>query len=126
MNISKLSKSLVLGVAVLLASSAFAANKGSLQLNDAVTVSGTQLKPGDYSVKWDGTGANVQLSIMKGSKVVATAPAHMIDLNQKPTNDSAVVRNNADGSRTLAEIHFGGKKAALAIGSESSANYGSN
>jgi hypothetical protein len=50
MKFATVSKSLVLGLALLLASSAFAATKGSLQLSNPVTVNGTTLKPGDYKV----------------------------------------------------------------------------
>ena len=119
-------KGLLIGLAVLLATSAFASNRGSLQLLDAVTVGGAQLAPGDYSLKWDGNGPSVQLSILKGSKVVATTPARLIDLDQKPNGDVAVVKTNGDGSKSLAEIHFYGKKSALAIGSESAMMGGGN
>jgi len=125
-NIAKVSKSVVLGLAVLLASSAFASSKGSLQLTDNTTIGGTQLKAGEYQVKWDGTGTNVQVSVLKGSKVLATVPAHVIDLSDKPSNDAAVVKKNSDGTSSLAEIHFSGKKQALAIGDDTSANYGSS
>jgi hypothetical protein len=121
MKFQSVSKSLLLGLALLLATSAFAAgNKGSMQLLDPVNVSGKQLPAGDYSVKWDGSGPNVEVNIMKGNKVVATTPARLIDLSAKPERDSAVVKNNDDGSRSLAEIHFGGKTYGLAIGSDSS------
>jgi hypothetical protein len=120
MKFQSISKSLLLGLALLLASSAFAAsNKGSVQFIDPVTVSGKQVPAGDYSVKWDGNGPNVEVNILKGNKVVATTPARLIDLNQKQDNDAAVVKSNEDGSRSLTEIHFGGKKYALAIGQES-------
>jgi hypothetical protein len=115
----KIFKGLLLGLAVLLATSAFASNKGSLQLLDSATVGGTQLAPGEYSLKWDGNGPSVQLSILKGAKVVATTPARLIDLNQKPVGDVAVLKDNGNGSKSLAEIHFYGKKSALAIGEES-------
>jgi hypothetical protein len=92
---------------------------------DPVTVSGTQLPAGDYSVKWDGNGPNVEVSFLKGNKVVATTPARLIDLSQKPNNDSAVLTSNSDGSKSLTEIHFGGKKYALAIGTESASMGGS-
>jgi hypothetical protein len=119
MKFGNVSKGLLLGLALLLATSVFAAsNKGSMQLLDPVTVSGKQLPAGDYSVKWDGSGPNVELNILKGNKVVATTPARLIDLNQKANNDAAVVKSNDDGSRSLAEIHFGGKKYGLAIGQE--------
>ena len=119
MKSSKLSKGLLLGLALLLATSAFAANKGSLQVSDPVTVSGKQLAPGAYTVEWEGNGPNVELNILQGIKVVATMPARLIDLNRSADGDSAVVRKNDDGSRTLAEIRFAGKKYALALGNES-------
>jgi hypothetical protein len=119
MKFQSISKSLLLGLALLLATGAFAAvNKGSLQLSNPVTVSGTQLSAGEYSVKWDGNGPNVELNILKGNKVVATTPARLVDLSQKQSVDNAVVKSNADGTRSLAEIRFSGKKFALAIGSE--------
>ena len=126
MKFANFSKGLLLGLALLLATSAFAAsNKGSMQLLDPVTVSGKQLPAGDYSVKWDGTGPNVELSILQGSKVVATTPARLIDLNQKTNGDAAVVKKNDDGSKSLSEIRFGGKRYALAIGQETASMEGS-
>jgi hypothetical protein len=126
MKFVNFSKGLLLGLALLLATSVFAAsNKGSMQLLDPVTVSGKQLPAGDYSVKWDGNGPNVEVNILRGNKVVATTPARLIDLPQKPNNDSAVVQRNGDGSSSLTEIQFGGKKYALAIGSESASMDGS-
>jgi len=126
MKFTNFSKGLLLGLALLLTTSAFAAsNKGSMQLLDPVTVSGKQLPAGDYSVKWDGTGPNVELSILRGSKVVATTPARLIDLNQKTNGDAAVVKNNDDGSKSLSEIRFGGKRYALAIGQETASMEGS-
>ena len=126
MKFANVSKGLLLGLTLLLATSVFAAsNKGSMQLLDPVTVSGKQLPAGDYSVKWDGTGPNVELSILQGSKVVATTPARLIDLNQKTNGDAAVVKKNDDGSKSLSEIRFGGKRYALAIGQETASMEGS-
>ena len=48
MSVSKLSKGLLLGLALLLATSVFAANKRTLQVSDPVTVNGKQLAAGDY------------------------------------------------------------------------------
>jgi hypothetical protein len=127
MKFAKFSKGLLLGLALVLATAAFAAsNKGSLEVADRVTVSGTQLPAGTYSVKWDGSGPNVELSIMQGKKVVATTPARVVDLTQTPNSNSAVIKNNDDGSKSLAEIRFGGKKYALAIGQETAAMDGSS
>jgi hypothetical protein len=110
---------LVLASALLLASSAFAANKGSLNISEPVNISGTQLAAGSYSVHWEGNGPNVELKIMRGKQVVASSPARLVDLSSAPNNDAAVFKSNGDGSRSLSEIRFYGKKQALAIGSES-------
>jgi len=108
----KSSKCLFLGLALLLATSAFAANKGSLQVQEPLTVNGTKLAPGDYKVQWDGTGPSVELSIMQGKKVVAKVPAHLVDLDKPSSLDAAVVKNNGDGTKTLSEVRLSGKKFA--------------
>jgi hypothetical protein len=114
----KLSKSVFLGLALLLATSAFAANKGSLQVQEPLNVNGTRLAPGDYKVQWDGTGPSVELSIMQGKKVVTKVPAHVIDLSSASPSDAAVVKNNGDGTKSLSEVRLSGKKFALAVGEE--------
>jgi hypothetical protein len=119
MKVAKSLKGLLLGLALLLAVSAFASNKGSVSLSDSVIVGNQTLKPGDYSVKWDGNGPNVQLSIMKGSKVVATAPARLVDMNQPYRRDAAVTQMNADGSKSLIGLRLAGKRFAIEIGQES-------
>lgn len=112
------SKSLFLGLALLLATSAFAANKGSLQIQEPTSVNGTKLAPGDYKLEWDGNGPSVELSIMQGRKVIAKVPAHVVDLNRPAQNDAAVVKNNEDGTKTLSEVRLSGKKFAFAVGEE--------
>jgi hypothetical protein len=119
MSVSKISKGLLLGSALLLATSVFAANKGTLQVDNPVTVSGKPLAAGEYTVKWEGAGPNVELNILRGKDVVATVPAHMVDLDRTPDRDSVVTVVNGDGRKSLNEIRFSGKKYALAINAES-------
>ncbi|HXY49047.1 MAG TPA: hypothetical protein VEI01_06315 [Terriglobales bacterium] len=118
MKLSTVPKSLFLGLAVLLAASAFAANKGTLEVQEAISVSGTQLKPGEYKVQWDGAGPNVELSILQGKTVVAKVPAHMVDLSEPSSSNAAVVTQNNDGSKSLSEVRLTGKKFAFAVGEE--------
>jgi hypothetical protein len=115
MKFATVSKSLVMGLALLLASSAFAATKASLQLSSPVTVNGTQLKPGDYKVQWEGSGPNVELSIMQGKNVIAKASAHVVDLDKPAAQDAAVTRKNASGPSSLTGLRFQGKKFALEL-----------
>jgi hypothetical protein len=115
MKFNHLAKAVVLGLAVLLASSAFASNKGSLQVRETVEVNGQQLAPGEYQVRWDGTGSNVEVSFLKGKKEVAKASATLVPLDQSSGYDSAVI-DHANGKATVSQVRFAGKKFALALG----------
>jgi hypothetical protein len=119
MKFATVSKSVVLGLGLLLASSAFAGTKTSLELSNPVTVNGTTLKPGDYKVQWEGTGPNVELSIMQGKNVIVKAPAHVIELQTPAAQDAAVTLKNDSGPNTLAGLRFQGKKVALDLGAAS-------
>ncbi|MFZ0950750.1 MAG: hypothetical protein WAN17_00715 [Candidatus Sulfotelmatobacter sp.] len=119
MKFATVSKSLVLGLALLLASSAFAGTKASLQISNPVDVNGTTLKPGDYKVRWEGAGPSVELSILKGKNVVAKVPARLVELQTAAPSDAAVTRTNDSGTRTLAGLRFEGKKFALELGEAS-------
>jgi hypothetical protein len=109
-------KGLVLGLALMLASSAFALSKGSMVLGDAVTLNGTTLKAGEYKVQWEGSGPNVEVSILKGKNVVATATAHVVELQSPAPNDAALTRRNDSGPNSLSGLRFQGKKFALELG----------
>ena len=115
MKFATVSKSLVMGFALLLAASAFAATKADLSLQSKVTVNGTTLKPGDYKLQWEGAGPSVEVSILQGKTVVAKVPAKLVDLNAPATNNAALVRMNPDGSGTLDGARFQGKKFALEL-----------
>jgi hypothetical protein len=119
MKFATVSKSLVLGLALLLASSVFAATKASLQLNNPVTVNGTTLKAGDYKVQWEGSGPNVELSILHGKDVVAKVPARVVELQAPAASDAAVTRKSDSGPNTLAGLRFEGKRFALELGEAS-------
>ncbi len=123
MKLNHLAKSVVLGLAVLLASSAFASNKGSLQVREAFEVNGQQLAPGQYQVRWDGTGSNVEVSFMQGKKEVAKASAKVVALDKASDYDAAVV-DHSDGKARVSEIRFAGKKYALALGATEKAEMG--
>jgi hypothetical protein len=116
MKFATVTKSLVMGLVLLLAGSAFAASKATLTLNHETTVNGTKLKAGDYKLQWDGSGPDVEVSIVQGKNVVAKVPAKVVDLNSNAANDAAVIKNNSDGSSTLAGVRFAGKKYALELG----------
>jgi hypothetical protein len=114
-HVNRVAKTVVLGLAVLLATSAFASNKGSLIVRESVEVNGQQLAPGNYQVRWDGTGSSVEISFMQGKKEVAKATAKMVALDQAPSFDSAIV-DHSSGKAAVSELRFAGKKYALTLG----------
>jgi len=127
MKTTYVSKGLLLGLVLLLATSVFAAsdsNKGSLTTMNDVTINGRLIPAGEYSLKWEGTGANVQLNILKGKKIVATAPARRVDVEKASDSDAAVVLGNQDGSHSLSQIRFAGKKYVLVLGEETASEAG--
>jgi len=115
MKFATVTKSVVLGLALLLASSALAATKANLHVNNPLTVNGTSLKPGDYKLQWEGSGPDVEVSIVQGKNVVAKVPGKVVELSNVPASDATVTRHNNDGSSSLAGARFGGKKFALEI-----------
>lgn len=115
MKLNNLAKAVVLGLAVFVATGAFASNKGSLHVTEAVEVNGQQIPAGDYTIRWEGTGSNVELSVMQGKKELARTSAREVELDQASSYDAAVV-NHSNGRASVAEIRFAGKKTALDIG----------
>ena len=108
-------KSVILGAAVLIASTAFASNKGSLIIHERVDVGGQQLAPGEYQVRWSGSGSDVEVSFSQGKKELIKTAAKIVPLSETAGSDAAVL-NRESGKSTVSEVRFAGKKFALAIG----------
>lgn len=121
MKWNQLAKTMVLGLAVLLATGAFASNKTTLHVQEAVQVNGQTLPAGEYELRWNGTGSNLEVSFLQGKKEVAKTTGKMIQLDQPSQYDSAVV-DHSSGTATVKEIRFAGKKSALALGTADSAS----
>jgi hypothetical protein len=117
MTLSKLSL-VLFGSALLFASAAVAgdSNKGSLQLFEKVSVEGKSLNPGHYTVTWEGSGPDVQVTVLQGKQAVATFPAHLAEQTTKNNEDAYGSAPDADGGRTLTAIYPNGKRFSLEVG----------
>jgi hypothetical protein len=120
MKLSKLSLTL-LGSALLFSSAVLAgdATKGSLQLYEKVNVEGKALNPGKYTITWDGTGPNVQVTVLQGKQAVATFPAHLTEQATRNSEDAYGSAAETDGSRTLTAIYPNGKRFSLELETKS-------
>src|ERR1700720_2331486 len=116
MKLSKISLA-ILGSALLFSSAALAgdANKGSLQLYEKVNVEGKALNPGKYTVTWEGTGPNVQVTVLQGKQTVATFSAHLTEQATRNSEDAYGSAADTDGARTLTAIYPNGKRFSLEI-----------
>ncbi len=85
---------------------------GNFTVSETVMFDGQQLPAGRYQVIWSGTGDATSVTVKRGHKVVATAPAHVIAVT--PPKDNRVMENKGtDGTRSISEIQFFGEKYAL-------------
>ena len=54
-------------------------NSANVTLTETVTINGTSVPPGDYHVVWQGTGPSVEATVLQGNKVIASAPATLVN-----------------------------------------------
>ncbi|HXJ11586.1 MAG TPA: hypothetical protein VNH19_04875 [Candidatus Limnocylindrales bacterium] len=127
MKLSKLSLAFF-SSALLLSSAAVAgdSNKASIQLYEKVSVEGQALNPGKYTVSWDGSGPNVQVTVSQGKQTVATFPAHLIEQATRNTEDAYGSASETDGSRTLTAIYPNGKRFSIEIENKSASQAASS
>ena len=88
-------------------------NARSVEISDVVQIGSTQLKPGNYKVEWEGTGAVVQVSFLQNGKTVVTVPGTLKANDDQVTQDAVVIQRTNASTPTLEEIDFGHQKVAL-------------
>lgn len=101
-------------VVLAFASVAFAGSntrKENIQIYGPTHVNGSVLPAGEYVAKWEGTGPSVQVSFVRDGKVIATAPATVVESTEKADNTAAELQ----GDRDLNVLHFAGKKYSLSF-----------
>jgi len=120
MKLSKLSLAFF-GSALLLSSAALAgdSNKASIQLYEKVNVEGKELNPGKYTISWDGSGPNVQVTVTQGKQTVATFAAHVTEQTTRNTEDAYGSSADTNGSRSLTAIYPNGKRFSLELDAKS-------
>lgn len=98
--------------------SAFAGSKDSggssgFELSRNAIVAGTELKPGNYKLAWEGSGPDVKVRFKQGRNVVATSNAKVVELAAKDRVTAAVLNANPSGAPTLTEARMAGKRFKL-------------
>jgi len=113
----------LLTFSLLLVASAIAgnSNKGTLNVDETVTVGGKQLPAGKYQVEWARTGPSVEVSISDGRETVAKVPAQILPLAKAEAGSGYSTDTDQAGKKALTGIFFRGKKYQLSIGEASAA-----
>lgn len=89
----------------LLPSLAFAASQHkSVTFDQTATIGTQQLKPGDYTLKWDDSKDTADVDFQKNGKTVATVPAHIV--HQGNTYNVSMEFNTAGGQNQLQRVYL--------------------
>ncbi len=97
----------LLGLAIILCSlslPAFAAkNTKTITFWENTKVGSTQVPAGDYKVSWTGADSNVQVTIARNGKTLATVPAKLVPANNEHVGMST---NTVNGVAVLESIQL--------------------
>jgi hypothetical protein len=118
MKINGVSKHLARAWALFLLMSlpAFANNSRIFHtLDSVVTAGGTTIPAGVYDVTYESQSPTATVTFRQGKRVVATVDGKWVDRDVKYNNDAIVYNTHPDGTRTLIEIRFAGRKQALVL-----------
>jgi len=92
--------------------------KGKVTLSQHVMVSGTQLEPGEYVVRWNGSGPGVQIRFLHDGDEVISVTGNVV--HQKNRHRSVTTNPGENGSRVLTEVAFSDVTLVLTPGRTSS------
>lgn len=81
----------------------------------AQVLNGPTLQPGTYQVKLLSESGTPQVAFYQGGKLVAQAPATLVDQGSKST-ETAAHFNNADGNHVLTQIDVNGWTKSIQFG----------
>jgi hypothetical protein len=107
--------SLLIVVMLALSLSAWANNAKTLSFHTEVTLNGSKLPSGFYEISWVSHSPEATVTFVKAGHVMVTAIGKWVERDVKYNTDAVVYSNNPDGSHTLLEIRFAGRKQALAF-----------
>ena len=104
--------SIVLASLLVLIQPAAAKSKDSehITITEPVMVGGTLLEPDTYKLEWENSGPQVQVSFIRGSKIIATVPATLV-LEETRYDGAVATKTLADNSKVLEKISW--KKKSL-------------
>jgi len=121
MNTKHTVKGLLLGASLVFASAAFAGEKATVKVYEDVKVNGKTLAPGTYELAWEGSGANVTVSVRRGNETLATIPAALETAKAAASTTGYSTKKDPDGGKEITAVFFAGKKVSLNLDQQAAA-----
>jgi hypothetical protein len=84
-------------------------------LQTPVTLNGAEIPQGLYDLTLESSKSEVRVTLWRDGRFVGTAPGAWVKNGAKYTEDSALLRVNSDGSRSLVEIRFAGAAKTIVL-----------
>lgn len=76
---------------------------------------GKTLAAGEYTFRWQGDGDSVDVTILRGRRVVAEGKGRIEQQPAKAQRNAVVARPQESGPRLLTKVQFGGKDTVLVL-----------
>ncbi len=86
-----------------LAATAAPRNRKSITLSEPTIVGSTTLQPGEYTIEWNGTGPDVQVTFSREGTTIATIPA-TLEAAQNHYDVAVSLRLQDSGVRSLVDL----------------------
>jgi len=77
-------------------------NRKTINLSEPTVVGSVTLQPGEYTIVWNGTAPDVQVSFERRNNIVVTVPATLEAAHNQ--YDSVAMHTEASGAPSLVEI----------------------
>lgn len=75
-------------------------NKKTITISEPTLVGSVTLKPGEYTIEWNGTGPDVQVGFSRGNNIIVTVPA-TLEAAQNPDDISIRYHTGESGAAHL-------------------------
>jgi hypothetical protein len=98
---------------------AFERGSRSFTFPFVLTLNGTQVPAGDYTISWESYSPDALVKFVVNYDIMAKAEAKWVKRDVTYQHNAVAWRQNRDGSRSLIEIRFAGMSRALVFGKSS-------
>jgi hypothetical protein len=88
----------------------------TVDLKYDTSLAGTKIPAGKYKISWTANGAQAEVTVAQGKKVVATTKGKLVEQAHATEDDEVVSRKDAAGAFALSEVRLRGEKRILVLG----------